>query len=262
MQMKNLRAIGALLAVGAFAVMTGAVVFASGTLYYTGQGFTNDGTTWSLNSQRCGLAGQGVANDGGTGQFALNGFVLGDPYLVWVLTVNGASSATLSLPDEGIVNMYKVGGTFKYASKYYSPTQIIGIVYATWTGGPNRATLTVSHGCPPRDGGWCSPGFWKNATDGAWALTGYSKTSLFNQTVVPNYYGTSTALLPPDGPTLNQVLSTPGANTYGAASGPLGLNAFNATGAFLTDQLVGGFAPTKVGVDGSCQIDHFGNYKP
>ena len=161
MQMKNLRAIGALLAVGAFAVMTGAVVFASGTLYYTGQGFTNDGTTWSLNSQRCGLAGQGVANDGGTGQFALNGFVLGDPYLVWVLTVNGASSATLSLPDEGIVNMYKVGGTFKYASKYYSPTQIIGIVYATWTGGPNRATLTVSHGCPPRDGGWCSPGFWK-----------------------------------------------------------------------------------------------------
>ena len=85
---------------------------------------------------------------------------------------------------------------------------------------------------------------------------------MFNQTVVPNYYGTSTALLPPDGPTLNQVLSTPGANTYGAASGPLGLNAFNATGAFLTDQLVGGFDPAKVGVDGSCQIDHFGNYKP
>jgi len=85
---------------------------------------------------------------------------------------------------------------------------------------------------------------------------------LFNQTVVPNYYGTATALLPPDGPTLNQVLSTPGANTYGAASGPLGLNAFNATGAFLTDQLVDGFDPTKVGVEGACQIDHFGNYKP
>ena len=85
---------------------------------------------------------------------------------------------------------------------------------------------------------------------------------MFNQTVVPNYYGTATALLPPDGPTLNQVLSTPGANTYGAASGPLGLNAFNATGAFLTDQLVGGFDPTKVGVEGACQIDHFGNHKP
>ena len=259
--MRSLRRVGALLAAAAFAVYVSPVL-AAGTVYYTGQGFTNDATTWTLNDQRCGLAGQGVANDGGTGQFSLNGFVLGDPYLVWVLTANGAGSATLSLPD-GPHAMIKVGGTFKYASGYYSPSATIGVVSATWAGGPNKATLTVSHGCPPRTGGWCSPGFWRNATDAAWALTGYSKTDYFNQTVVPSYYGTATPLLPLLGPTLNQVLTTQGsANTYGAASAPLGFNAFNATGAFLTDQLVGGFDPAQYGVEGSCQIDHFGNYKP
>ena len=262
--MKHLRTIGALLAVGAFAVLTGAVVSASGPLYYTGQGFTNDGTTWSLNSQRCGLDGQGVANDGGTGQFASNGFVPGNPYLVWVLTANGASSAKLFLPDEGFVEMIKVGGTFKYASKYYSPTQIIGEAFVTWTGGPKKAQLVVSHGCPPRvsEGGWCSPGFWMNATDAAWKLTNYRREDFFNATVVPNYYNEATMKLLPYGPTLDQVLTTPGANTYGKASAPLGMNAFNATGAFLTDRLAGGFDPAKDGVEGTCQIDHHGNYKP
>ena len=266
--MRNLRMVAALLAAVAFTVSTSAVLLASGTVHYTGQGFSHDGVTWTLNDQRCGLAGQGVANDGGTGQFAQNGFTLGDPYLVWILTANGATSATLYLPDGvgGVtaVAMYKVGGTFKYASNYYSPGQTIGVVFVTWTGGPNKAQLTVSHGCPPREtaGGWCSPGFWKNATDTAWALTGYNKSAYFNSTVVPAYYGTPTLLLPPGGPTLDQVLNTPGANTYGAASAPLGLNAFNATGAFLTDQLAGGFDLTKVGVEGACQIDHFGNYKP
>lgn len=262
--MRRLRRVGALLAATAFAIYTSAVL-AAGTVYYTGQGFSNDGTTWSLNDQRCGQSGQGLANDGGTGQFGQNGFVLGDPYLVWVLTVNGATSATLYLPDGngGVtpVNMFKVGGTFKYASAYFSPVDTIGKVYATWLGGPNKATLTVSHGCPPRTGGWCSPGFWRNATDAAWAQTGHAKSEFFNQTVVPNYYDTATSLLAPDGPTLIQVLTTQGsANTYGAASAPFGLNAFNATGAFLTGQLTGGFDPSKVGVEGSCQIDHFGNY--
>jgi hypothetical protein len=106
------------------------------------------------------------------------------------------------------------------------------------------------------------PASGKNATDAAWALTGYTKGSYVNLTVVPNHYDTATASLPPNGPTLIQVLTTPGANTFGAASGPFGLNAFNATGGFLTDQLVGGFDPTKVGEEGACQIDHHGNYKP
>ena len=62
-----------------------------------GPGFTDDGTTWSLNDQRCGVDGKGVANDGGTGQFASNGFVPGDPYLVWVLTANGARKSACAL---------------------------------------------------------------------------------------------------------------------------------------------------------------------
>jgi hypothetical protein len=96
--------------------------FASGTVYYTGQGFTFDGTTWIINDERCGLTGQAPANDGSTGQFAdWNGpgmpYEIGQSYLVWVLTANGATSATLYLPD-GAFAMYKVGGTYKFASKY------------------------------------------------------------------------------------------------------------------------------------------------
>jgi hypothetical protein len=82
---------------------------------------------------------------------------------------------------------------------------------------------------------WCSPGFWRNASDEAWALTGHAKTDLFNDTVVPDFY-----ITPSDAnPTLIQVLTTPGANTFGAAAAPFNINAFNATGAMLTDALPG-----------------------
>jgi hypothetical protein len=38
-------------------------------------------------------------------------------------------------------------------------------------------------------GAWCSPGFWRNARDGAWALIGHTRTELFNDTVYPVWYG-------------------------------------------------------------------------
>lgn len=63
-------------------------------------------------------------------------------------------------------------------------------------------------------------------------------------------------------PTLIEVLTTPGANTFGAASGPFGLNAFNATGAFLTEQIPGfSFDPTLIGTENACPIDNHGNFK-
>jgi hypothetical protein len=99
--MRSLRTAGALLAAATFAIYTGAVIFAAGgTVYYTGQGVTFDGTIWVLNDQRCGADGQGLANDGGTGQFAnWNGpgqpYQAGQPYLVWVLTLNAANALDL-----------------------------------------------------------------------------------------------------------------------------------------------------------------------
>jgi hypothetical protein len=251
------------LAVGLLAFSTAA---SAGTVTYTGQGFNYDGTTYNLNDERCGLDGQTPANDGGTGQFAnWNGagqpYQTGQGYLVWVLTANGATSATLTLPD-GTVNMFQVGGTFKYASKYYSYASLTGLpVTATYNGtAKGNAQLTVSHGCQPIEttGAWCSPGYWRNAEDAAWALTHYTKTDPFNTTVVPNFYDTPSGA----NPTLITVLTTPGANTYGAASAPYGLNAFNATAAFLTAQIPGySFDLSLVGNETACPIDHHGNFK-
>lgn len=159
--------------------------------------------------------------------------------------------------------MTKFGnGTFKYVSGWYDPDTLPGNVVATYDGKAKNAQLTISHGCRPfTHGAWCSPGFWRNAEDAAWALTGYSKSDLFNLTVVPNFYDTASAA----NPTLYTVLTTPGPNTFGSASGPYGLNAFNATGAFLTDNIPGyDFSLEAMQLNNesdTCPIDHHGNYK-
>lgn len=244
-----------------------APAFAATTVTYTGQGFNFDGTTYNLNDQRCGANGSSVANDGNTGQFAnWNGpgqpYQTGDAYLVWVLTANGASSATIKLPNIGTVAMFPVGGTFKYASTYYPYATLVGLpVTASYVGkAKGNVQLVVSHGCAPfdTDGAWCSPGYWRNAQDAAWALVGANKSDLFNATVVPNFHATASSA----DPTLIQVLTTPGANTFGSADVPYGLNAFNATGAYLTSRIPGfEFDPTLVGAENACPIDNHGNYK-
>jgi hypothetical protein len=248
------------------AIVPGAM--AATKVIYKGQGFTNDGTTWNLNDQRCGESGEGIADDGSTGQFAnWNGsgqpYLPGQPYLVWVLTANRATSAKLFLPKQAGVAMSRVGGTFKYASQYFSPEDLIGVAYATYTGtARGNVQLTVSHGCGALvlPGVWCSPGYWKNAADAAWTLVGASKTDLFNSTVVPDFYDTASVA----NPDLTTVLTTPGANTFGAGSGPYGLNAFNAVGAYLTNLIPGyqfDLNKALLGDDESCPIDHHGNFK-
>lgn len=248
-------------------VMGAGPAFAATVVTYTGQGFNFDGSTYNLNNERCGLTGQNDADDGGTGQFAdWNGpgqpYQAGDGYLLWVLTANGASSATLYLPG-GAVSMIKVGGTFKYASRYHPYASLLGppAAFATYTGkAKGSVQLVVSHGCQPFDteGAWCSPGYWKNAQDAAWTLIGVDKYDLFNDIVVPDFYATASS----DDPTLIQVLTTPGANTFGSAAAPYGLNAFNATGAALTNRIPGfDFDPDLIGAENACPIDNHGNYK-
>jgi len=251
--------IGAALAALGLAAM--AVIAPPATAYvnpvtYSGQGLIADGFGgYDLITELCGVE-NGADADG--------------PYLLWVLTATKATSADITGPWGGPVAMTKTGnGTFKYVSTWYNPATLPGAVTATYNGNAKNAQLVVSHGCRPKGDGWCSPGFWRNATDEAWALTGHSRTELFNTTVYSGFYG---ATFPAD-PTLNTVLTTNG-GTYkgtGVAGTDLrtlppnpALNAYNATGAYLTDHIPGfTFDPDLMEGNESdtCPIDHFGHFK-
>jgi hypothetical protein len=215
---------------------------------FTGQGLIADGFGgYDLQTEICGLA-NGADADG--------------PYLLWVLTATGATAADIAFFNGTPIQMVKTGnGTFKYVSPWYDPSTLPYNVVATYSGKVKNAQLVISHGCRPyTHGAWCSPGFWKNATDAAWALTGYTPDSLFNSTVVPNFYDTTFDADPTLFTTLNDTTYKSGQLT----SGPFGLTPFNATGAFLTNNIPGfQFDPSFTQFDDSqtCPIDHFGNFK-
>jgi hypothetical protein len=249
---------GAVLMAATFAVFTGVTLAGyANSVSYTGQGLIADGFGgYDLVTEICGVA-NGADADG--------------PYLLWVLTATGAKNADITFNNIGTFPMTKTGaGTFKYVSGWLEPSTLPGNVIATYDGKVKNAQLTISHGCRPfLKSAWCSPGFWGRATDAAWALTGYSRTDLFNITVVPTFYG-ATFLADP---TLNTVLTTTGGTYKGAGiagtdtrtqSPYPALNAFNATGAFLTDHIPGYlYDPNVLSDDDSdtCPIDHFGNFK-
>jgi hypothetical protein len=231
-------------------VVAAPVVAYANSVTYSGQGLIADGFGgYDLQTELCGVA---------------NGADVAGPYLLWVLTANSAKNADITGPW-GTVAMTKFGnGTFKYISGWYSPSTLPGNVIATYNGAAKNAQLTISHGCRPfTHGSWCSPGFWRNATAAAWALTGYSQTDLFNSTVYDSFYGATFAV----NPTLLTVLTETGGTYKGSpVPGTLGypLNAFNATGAFLTDNIPGyNFDINSLSDDDSqtCPIDHFGNFK-
>jgi len=224
------------------------------SVVYSGQGLIADGFGgYDLITEIC---------DGNINGILENGADAEGPYLLWVLTATGAKNADITGPW-GTAPMTKFGaGTFKYVSGWYAPETLPGHVTATYDGKVKNAQLTISHGCRPfTHGAWCSPGFWKNAEAGAWALTGYTSSNLFNLTVVPSFYATAS----PADPTLSTVLNTPGANTFGGPDAPYGLNAFNATGAFLTDNIPGyDFSLDAMLLNNesdTCPIDHHGNFK-
>ena len=222
---------------------------------FTGQGFIADGFGgWDLRTERCGV---------------VNGAEVDGPYLLFILTAQGASAASITGPW-GTAAMTKFGnGTFKYVAPWSDPDYLPGSVSASYNGKAKNAQLVLSHGCRPYNAGaWCSPGFWHNATDAAWALAGVSRTELFNATVYSGFYG---AALGTD-PTVMTVLTTTGgtykgpglSGTDARTAAPNALNPFNATGAYLTDHIPGfTFDPQVMLAGGSdaCPIDHFGNFK-
>jgi hypothetical protein len=109
-------------------------------------------------------------------------------------------------------------------------------------------------------GAFCSPGYWKNAPNAAWAkVLPITRTSTFNSLVVPDFYPPA---IVPSGTTLTQVLNA-SATKYGKAAGLFGLNPYNAVGAALTSKLPGYvFDPATIGLATACPLDGNGNWKP
>jgi hypothetical protein len=216
---------------------------------YRGQGLiADDFGGWDLRTELCGVE---------------NGADVDGPYLLWVLTATGANNADITGPW-GTAKMTKTGnGTFKYISGWYDPDILPGSVSATYDGKAKNAQLVISHGCRPfTNGAWCSPGFWKNAKDAAWTLTGVSKDAPFNGTVYDYWYGATFAA----DPTLEIVLNNPPTYSGPPVAGTSGyaLNAFNATGAFLTNNIPGyqfDWDVMMAGGSDACPIDHHGNFK-
>lgn len=240
------------------AVAVGALAFvpispaqaSTSQVVYQGQGLTADGFGgYDLSEELCGIE---------------NGADAEGPYLLWVFTSTKSTTATISGPW-GTASMTKKGkGAFQYVSDWYDPDTLIGEVSAAGSPGSGNPQLVISHGCRPFDdeGAWCSPGFWRNAKPGAWALTGYARDDSFNATVPDLWFG---ATFPQD-PTLDTVLSNAPSYSGTPVPGSSGyaLNAFNATGAMLTDALPGyafSWDVMMAGGDSACPIDSFGNPK-
>jgi hypothetical protein len=238
---------------------------------YTGQGLNSnpDGFGgYDLNDEICGVE---------------NGADVDGPYLLFVMTATGAKNADITFSgdaatgaDAGTHAMTKSGGgTFKYIAEWHDPDTLPGNVSGTYDGKAKNVQLVVSHGCRPVNPdkpAWCSPGYWRNAEDAAWALTGHARTDLFNATVYDGFYGATFAADPTLGSGTESVLTKSGGTYKGAGvSGTdprtqapfAALNAFNATGAYLTDELEGYSFSTTDYAAGSdtCPYDHHGNLK-
>lgn len=237
---------------------------------FTGQGLIADGFGgFDLRTELCGVA---------------NGAEVDGPYLLFVLTATGANNATIDGPW-GHAHMTKFGnGTFKFVAPWYNPSTLPGNVTATYDGKAKNAQLVVSHGCRPFTtlGAWCSPGYWRNARDGAWLLIAGGdpvvaaglKAAFFDPTVATaagfsaGSFGTLTTAA------LTTILGDPttysgpsiGFFDFDGAGGHPGadMNAFNATGAFLTSLIPGYMFDGDVmaaGGSDACPIDSFGNFK-
>jgi hypothetical protein len=232
----------------------GSMVYAQNAATYTGQGLNSNADGfggYDLNLELCGVA---------------NGADAEGPYLLWVFTSQNSSSATIIGPW-GTAAMTKTStkGTFKYVSGWYDPNTLLpNVVSASGDGKKKNAQLTVSHGCRPftTEGAWCSPGYWRNSSDAAWTLVGRSKTELFNATVYDAWYGATFVADPTLGTVLGDAPTYSGPTLAGTSG--YALNAFNATGAFLTNNIPG-FAfdwnVMQAGGSNACPIDSHGNFK-
>jgi hypothetical protein len=185
-----------------------------GLVTYSGQGITDDGFGgFILESEICGIE---------------NGAEVDGPYLLWVFTATKSENADITGPW-GTAEMTKVGqGTFKYVSGWYELSSLVGTVFATFDGDDKNPQLVISHGCPPVEEAWCSPGYWRQTQHlDSWAATGFRPDELFSATVgfMPPVSKLGVTNGATTDPTLWQVLQAP--QFYGG-------DAFNAVGDLLS----------------------------
>jgi hypothetical protein len=126
------------------ALLMGVMVpaYADGTLPWTGHGVTNG----ELNTVQCD---------------AYN-----TPYLFWVFTLGGGNTvtgATLTVngDDYPMTPPNQNAGVYQVETPWYDLATIVASVAYVGSVG-SEPNLNISHGCPPPDPEWCSPGFWKN----------------------------------------------------------------------------------------------------
>ena len=91
---------------------------------YSGQGLTTAGT---LQDDRC----DGVV----------------DPYILFILTANKATSADITLPSGTFPMVQSGNGAFKYKAPYTDPAALIGVAVASYNGVKTNAQFVISHGC-------------------------------------------------------------------------------------------------------------------
>lgn len=90
-------------------------------------------------------SGQGLDADGGISD---NRCADGtEPYILWVLTANKATSADITLPSGTFAMVQSGNGAFKYTSPYQDPSDLIGVAVASYNGVQTNAQFVISHGC-------------------------------------------------------------------------------------------------------------------
>jgi hypothetical protein len=210
------------------AAFTFSSALADGTVDFIGQGTTLTNGVRVLNTIQC------------SGDTAQPGSIL------WVFTVAGADSATITINGTTYAMTQSGQGTFKYVSGWYNLTTVVasGTYIGTVSGNPQ---LVISHGCPPAQVSWCSPGFWaQNQTrlaGSAFDISGLIGTAYNTIGGAPLKKGA------PSNPTIGDVLASP--QTYG---GP----AFNSVANYLSAHF--GWSGTQATGE-NCPIDAFGNLK-
>ena len=79
-------------------------------------------------------------------------------YILWVMTANSASNATIDFGNGPIPMTHKSKGSFKYVQLFDGTLPAPGSIVATFDGVATKANLVISHGCngpvvTPPDGG-------------------------------------------------------------------------------------------------------------
>lgn len=128
-------ALTAVIGVAGAAFLGGGTASADTILTYTGQGIDADG---DFESEVCGTE-NGAEADG--------------EYILFILTGNGITSATLQTP-EGSGSMTQSGnGAWKYVyTGGADPADLVDVAFADYDGTPRgNPQLVISHGCPGDD---------------------------------------------------------------------------------------------------------------